>query len=152
MFEDDNRTSRRGITIIQRYNKTIVARCDWGPWVLYTLEGKWHPWLRLGCHFPSRVYKTPWTPSQRATIINDCIMLQEYLPFHHTHILHAPCSLYTVQLYVLDQCSEQPGQNTYIKGSKVIPVPYSWLTIAIPLYMESVDCGTGSEHLRLTLY
>ena len=28
MFEDDNRTSRRGITIIQRYNKTIVARCD----------------------------------------------------------------------------------------------------------------------------
>ena len=35
MFEDNNRTSRRGITIKQRYNKTIVARCDWGPWVLY---------------------------------------------------------------------------------------------------------------------
>ena len=22
------------------YNKTIVACCDWGPWVLYTLGGK----------------------------------------------------------------------------------------------------------------
>ena len=32
MFEDDNRTTRRGITISQRYNKTIVACCDWGPW------------------------------------------------------------------------------------------------------------------------
>ena len=25
--------------IVSRYNKTIVARCDWGPWVLYTLGG-----------------------------------------------------------------------------------------------------------------
>ena len=28
MFEDDNRTSRRGIQILPRYNKTIVAHCD----------------------------------------------------------------------------------------------------------------------------
>ena len=69
MFEDDNRTLRRGITIKQRYNKTIVARCDWGPWVLYTLEGKWH------------LPRVPFSPSgvQNAmdlvTACNNCIML-----------------------------------------------------------------------------
>ena len=52
MFEDDNRTSRRGIIMLPGYNKTIVARCDWGPWVLYTLGGKRYPWLRLGAISP----------------------------------------------------------------------------------------------------
>ena len=35
--------------MLPRFNKTIVARCDWGAWVLYTLGGKWHPRPRLGC-------------------------------------------------------------------------------------------------------
>ena len=26
-----------------QYNKKIVARCDWGPWVLYTLGGHMAP-------------------------------------------------------------------------------------------------------------
>ena len=57
MFEDDNRTLRRGIMIIPMYNKTIVARCSWDPWVLYTRGGKWHPRLRLGAIFPLRCTK-----------------------------------------------------------------------------------------------
>ena len=52
VFEDDNRAWRRIIIImLPRYNKTIVARCDGGPWVLYTLGGKL---LRLRCNFPPR--------------------------------------------------------------------------------------------------
>ena len=97
-FEDDNRTLRRGITMLPRYNKTIVARCDWGPWVLYTLGGKWHPRLRFGCHFPPRVYKTQWIPSQHATIVH-VIWLPRWLNTHRsytveqhfalgTHIIH----------------------------------------------------------------
>ena len=89
MFEDDNRTSRRGITILQRYNKTIVARCDWGPWVLYTLEGKWHPRLRLGFHFPPRVYKTPWCTKrhsvQQFVYCHLELRLVKMLPIQHQY-------------------------------------------------------------------
>ena len=35
----------------------------WGLWVLY---------LRLGCYFPPRVSKTPWTPSQLAKVVYWC--------------------------------------------------------------------------------
>ena len=63
-----DRTSRRGITMLPRYNKTIVASCDWGPWVLYTLGGKWHPRLcPLGCtkrhgsrHSVQQLYTGAW--------------------------------------------------------------------------------------------
>ena len=65
MFEDYNRTSRRGILMLPRYNKTIVARCDWGPWVLDTRGGKMahSAWPRVP--FPP----SPWTLSQRASIV-----------------------------------------------------------------------------------
>ena len=39
MFEDDNRTLRRGIVMLRGINKTIAARREGGPWVLYTLGG-----------------------------------------------------------------------------------------------------------------
>ena len=42
--------------------------------VLYTLDGKCHPRLRLGFHSPPRVYKTPWTP---VTACNNCIMKKD---------------------------------------------------------------------------
>ena len=63
MFEDNNRTLR----VLPRYNKTIVASCDW-------VHGFVHPRgengtlsFTLWCHFSSRAYKTPWTLSQRAS-------------------------------------------------------------------------------------
>ena len=46
--------------MLPRYNKTIVARCSWDPWVFYTL---------VGGKMAPELYKTPWSPSQRATIV-----------------------------------------------------------------------------------
>ena len=43
--------------MLPRYNKTFFARCDWGPWVMYTLEGKWHHGFDLGAIFPLRCTK-----------------------------------------------------------------------------------------------
>ena len=58
--------------MLPRYNKTIVARCDWGPWVLYTLGGKWHPRLRLGAISPSGVQNA----MDPVTACNNCILIK----------------------------------------------------------------------------
>ena len=63
MFEDDN--MRRGIIMLPKYNKTIVARCHLGS------MGFVHPRvLCLGWHFPSWGYKT----MDPVTACNSCIM------------------------------------------------------------------------------
>ena len=53
---DDNITLRRGIIMLPRYNKTIVAHCDLGSMDFVhprrPLLGKWHPRLLLVCNPP----------------------------------------------------------------------------------------------------
>ena len=41
----------------EKRNNQLLHPVIWGPWVLYTLRGKWHP------------RRTPWTSSQHATIV-----------------------------------------------------------------------------------
>ena len=53
MSEDDTIDLRRGVIMLPRYNKTIVALCD------LRSMGFVHP----------QVYKTPWAPLQRAMIV-----------------------------------------------------------------------------------
>ena len=52
--------------MLPRYNKTTVALCDWGPWVLYT----------LGENGTLRVYENAMDP---VTVCKNCIINHTYL-------------------------------------------------------------------------
>ena len=62
--------------MLPRYNKTIVARCDWGPWVLYTLGGKMAPSASPRVLFPPSGVQNTMDP---VTACNNCIMLKNFI-------------------------------------------------------------------------
>ena len=137
---NDNRTLRRRITIIQRYNKTIVARCDWGPWVLYIGSGS--PRLGfgfasgsispLGCtkrhgphHNLQQLYNVPWLrmcTTRNAQRSRERVTWVLLTGVHYMYLDRSHRWLISTTLYeTITGSREQLNKNCYLNNS-------SWTT------------------------
>ena len=103
--------------------------------------------VRLGCHFPPRVYKTPWTPSQRATIV---YWLQPFIWDVHLflQIVANPSSLSLPSSFLLI-CellispvvlgSNNLSAKSILKIVWMIPVTFSLLKCLVLVWVELMD-------------
>ena len=91
MFDDIKRTSRTGILMLPSYNKTIAARCDWGPWVLYTLGCTKPHGPVTACNncimYPSPgITQRPWRSWSMLPLVLALVPLQKF-PIHYISVL-----------------------------------------------------------------